>query len=74
MLATPCCDVGAQVQSNGICRCSKCGYSFPIKDAVMRERKPTRRSKKTTRPERYRGAKAGPIIYPGFVYGATRLG
>ena len=75
MICCPQCDSGASVKGLASFECNTCGLIFHRKDAKWREPRPHRMAKpKRVKPEKYRGAKAGPIIYPGFVYGATRLG
>ena len=74
MIACPKCDSGASVKGLHSFECNTCQYIFDVKDAVHRAPRPHRMGKpKRVKPEKYRGAKAGPIIYPGFVYGGTRL-
>ena len=62
-------------ERNGRYRCRHCDYYFPLQEAVIRDRQPARGPSKSVepKPEKYKGKPAGRIIYPGFVYGASRL-
>ena len=76
MIACPACNSSSAAYRNGRRRCRSCGLRFWKHEGLQREKKMCRGSivKERPRTPKYHGAKAGKIIYPGYVYGGTRLG
>jgi hypothetical protein len=75
MICCPGCDSPAYETPSGSYKCRLCYLTFPLSKARYRQAGAPRGPKAIKpRVEKYKGTPAGKIIYPGYVYGGTRLG